>query len=234
LKFDNHETETNVRMSASKKLWLDLLVNGRITFDGPPEEGWFTDRDAATVLALFWQEHLSAIGGPPLRFVENIGTKAARLVVMSAWYLVSRAGTPEDLARDLAFPEEPGTPDEHLSADLTLQFLPSIHQRASVLFPADRLPVLLVEILRRWPLSGVLADLMDAPIGSLDFRGHPGILLLYAERLAENFKPTWAPRGLGAPYLELVWAELGKDPALLAPMVSVSTAALQSDNSPKR
>ncbi|HZZ81754.1 MAG TPA: hypothetical protein VFE62_24850, partial [Gemmataceae bacterium] len=139
---------------------------------------------------------------------------------LSAWYLVSQQGTPEELERNLVLHVDAPGAAEHLSADLTLQYLPVIHLRAQALFAEDRLPALLSELLRRWPLSGVLADVPDAPIGDLDFAGHHGLLMLYAERQAEHFKPRWLPRGPGAAYMELVWSELGRDPALLAEMTS--------------
>jgi MoxR-vWA-beta-propeller ternary system domain bpX4 len=202
-------------MSSSSEFWQQLFANGRIVFEGPPHGHPPADGDTLSLLERYYHEHALAIAGPSLPFVAEVAAIAARIVELSAWYLVSQTGTPEDLQRDIDIRAKPVGPADHLSADLTLQFLPDIYQRARVLYPADRLPALLGDILRRWPLSGVLADLPDEPLGDLDFGGHHGLLLLYAERLTENFKPAWIPRGLGAPYIELVWAELGQDPALL-------------------
>lgn len=223
------KTGTNYCMSISRVFWQRLFADGSISFDAPPQGNLLTEKETVSLLAPFFQVHSLEVGGPPLCFVESVAAKAARVVELAAWYFVSQAGTAEDLERDLAtiwgeaeLRTRPQEPAEHLSADLALQYLPTIYHRARALFPADRLPALLGDILRRWPLSGVLADLPDAPLGDLDFGGHPGLLLLYAERLAENFKPAWIPRGLGAPHMELVWAELGKDPALLVPARSAS------------
>ncbi len=202
-------------MSTSGEFWQRLFTDGCIVFQDSPLGNPAAERDVLSLLKRIYQEYALEFAGPPLPVVGEVASQAARIVELSAWYLVSQAGTPEELERNLVLPAKPVGPADHLSADLTLQYLPSIYQRASVLYPADRLPALLGEILRRWPLSGVLADLPDAPLGDLDFGGHPGLLLLYAERLAENFKPAWIPHGLGAPYLDLVWAELGRDPALL-------------------
>jgi hypothetical protein len=69
-------------------------------------------------------------------------------------------------------------------------------------------------VLRRWPLSGVLADIEQGPLTALDFSGHAGLLLLYAERLARHERPTWFPTGAAKEYLELVWTELGEDRSL--------------------
>src|SRR5262249_54286450 len=104
-------------------------------------------------------------------------------------------------------------PAAHLSADLTLRFLAPIHRRARGRDPADRLTSLLADILRRWPLSGVLADVEDEPLTSPDWGGHAGLWMLYAERLAQNEKPAWVPRESGLEFVQLVYAELGKDPA---------------------
>ena len=50
----------------------------------------------------------------------------------------------------------------------------------------------MADVLRRWPLSGVLSDVVEAPIGPLEFGGHPGLMLLYAERLGDNDRPALA------------------------------------------
>jgi hypothetical protein len=107
------------------------------------------------------------------------------------------------------------TPAHHLSADLMLHYLPQVLKRARGLDPSDPLIALLEDMLRRWPLSGVLSDVADAPIGSLDFAGHPGLLLLYAERLSANDRPAWRPvqSGPGWQYYELVRDERSREKA---------------------
>lgn len=202
-------------MSRSFEFWQRLFAEGRVQFDGPPGDESFDHADMAALFGQRFLDHGLGVGGPPLRFVGEVAAKAARVVEWSAWYLVSHSGTSESLRRDLAFPDDPRCPDDHLSADLVLQYLPLIYQRARILAPADSLPELLADLLRRWPLSGVLADVSDAPTCDLEFGGHPGLRLLYAERLATHFKPAWIPHGPGAEFLDLVWTEMGKDLALL-------------------
>jgi hypothetical protein len=68
----------------------------------------------------------------------------------------------------------------------------------------------LAHLLREWPLSGVLADLDEGPLTPSEFAGHPGLLLLYAERLAGSENPAWLPDKAARAYVELVWQELGK------------------------
>jgi hypothetical protein len=94
---------------------------------------------------------------------------------------------------------------------VTLRFLPQVHRRARAVAPDDRLAALLAGVLRQWPLSGVLSDVEEGPAAPPDFGGHPGLLLLYAERLARNEKPAWLPAGPGLEYLELVLADLGRE-----------------------
>ena len=70
-----------------------------------------------------------------------------------------------------------------------------VHRRARALDPADALVGLLERVLRQWPLSGVLAGLDEGPTSPLDFGGHEGLMLLYAERLARGPSPSWRPSG---------------------------------------
>ena len=87
-----------------------------------------------------------------------------------------------------------------------LRYLPQVLKRARGLDPTDPLIRLLEDVLRRWPLSGVLSDVARARSRPLDFGGHPGLLLLYAERLAANDRPAWRPvqPSPGWDYYELV------------------------------
>jgi hypothetical protein len=43
----------------------------------------------------------------------------------------------------------------------------------------------------------------------VDLGGHPGLLLLYAERLALRPRPAWALHGPAREYVELVFSEKG-------------------------
>jgi hypothetical protein len=87
--------------------------------------------------------------------------------------------------------------------------MPAIYHRAKALAPDDRLPARLAAILRQWPLSGVLADLPEGPSEPIDLGGHRGLMLLYAERLAQHEKPTWTPTGEAMAHVELVYHHLG-------------------------
>ncbi len=101
----------------------------------------------------------------------------------------------------------PASPAQHLSADLLFHFLPQIYRRARAIDRDDALTVLLESLLRRWPLSGVLCELEGGPIGPVDLGGHPGLMLLYAERWARHEHPAWRPTGPAADHVELVLTE---------------------------
>jgi hypothetical protein len=153
--------------------------------------------------------------GPAPGFEPAAAADAARLVYRACWALVSEAEGDADLAAALAMPHPPRSAAEHASADLVLRYLPTVHRRARALGPDDCLHGLLADVLRRWPLSGVLSDVEEGPLTPPDFDGHPGLLLLYAERLSRNEKPAWVPRGPGREQVELVWAALGRDAVTL-------------------
>jgi hypothetical protein len=169
------------------------------------------DTEAVKVLQEVYRSYRLQIAGPPIAFDPRAALTAARLLYHASWFLLSRDEPESELERLLTPAILPGNAAEHLSADLSLRFLPQIHRRARAHSPADRLTTLLADILRRWPLSGVLSDLDDGPLNRAAFDEHPGLLLLYAERLARHEKPAWVPQGLGLDYLDLVYHELGKD-----------------------
>jgi hypothetical protein len=163
-----------------------------------------------------YASHRLSVAGPLIPFDAPAAQSAAAFVLHACWFSVSRAEPDAVLERCLTLPAAVATPAQHLSADLLLRFLPQLHRRARAHNPEDRLTTLLAEVLRRWPLSGVLSEVADGPLTATTFGGHPGLLLLYAERLALHAKPAWIPEGPALEYAELVWRELGRDPAALA------------------
>jgi hypothetical protein len=97
-----------------------------------------------------------------------------------------------------------------LSADLMLRFLPRLHGRARAIAADDVLTRSLSLLLRRWPLSGVLSDIGEAPENLELLEAHPGLLLQYAERLADHYRPAWVPERLAArDHVELVFTQRG-------------------------
>ncbi len=180
-------------MTAFLDFLTELLDHGQIVFrsaKAPQDEP--TDQDAA-ILADAYDTVVMSVAGPRIPFDGRTACEAAELVRQSAWALVQRDDRLADLKRRLKMTGPPRTASQHLSADLMLRYVPQIIKRARGLDPSDPLSDLLGDLLRRWPLSGALSDVEEGPRLALDFGGHPGLLLLYAERLAHNDRPSWRP-----------------------------------------
>lgn len=115
----------------------------------------------------------------------------------------------EDHALDVAGPPVPFEPQTglgaaHLSADVALRFLPAVYRRARLRTSAEPLVAAVEAVLRKWPLSGVLADLDGGPTTPPEFGGPPGLQLLDAERLVGTGRAGWVPAA-GRPARE--WPE---------------------------
>lgn len=191
------------------------LRKGEVLFCAPPLPARERDAEAAAVLARTFAEYRLTVPGPLLEFDEPTALAAAALVQQACWFLVSHDEPPEEVQKRLVMPGPPQSLGEHLSADLLLRFLPQVHQRARASNPEDPLVARLAQLLREWPLSGVLSSVEEEPATALDFHGHRGLWLLYAERWSRHSKPAWQPHGEGLEFVELVWAELGKDTSVL-------------------
>ncbi len=214
-------------MSPFAAFLVTVLREGRAVFRGPSHR-LGSDGEASALLQQAFGDYRLRVAGPAIAFDSAAALHGARLVYHACWFLLSRDEPEAELERSLTSAAVPRSAAEHLSADLVLRFLPHIYRRAHAHDPADRLTILLAEVLRRWPLSGVLSDVADGPLTPLDFDGHPGLWMLYAERLARHEKPAWMPTGPGLDYVELVYHELGMDSARLlqlAEPVKVATAA---------
>lgn len=203
-----------------------LLSGGRAVLKGPPSAADGAE-EAVEILRRVYAVHRRRVAGPALDFDAPFALAAATVVQHASWFLVSRADPDAELERWLVLQAPGGRPAAHLSADLVLRFLPTIHRRARAQDPADRLTVLLADLLRSWPLSGVLGDVADAPLIPLDFGGHPGLLWLYAERLAQHEKPAWVPDGPGREVVEQVYRDLGRT---AAPVLQATAAEARNDD----
>jgi hypothetical protein len=177
-----------------------LFAEGQVVLRSRPTR----ERGAAELLERTYAVYSLEVAGPPIDFDAPTALAASELLIRACWFLLSHAEPESELQRSLVMPGPPKSAAQHLSADLVFRYLPHVHRRARALAPDDLLPKLLAEVLRQWPLSGVLSDVDDAPTTGLDFDGHPGLLLLYAERLARNDKRAWVPANRGLEYVELV------------------------------
>jgi hypothetical protein len=190
-----------------------LFQQGRISFPGRPvplnTAAVMAASEVRGLLEGAFATYQLDIAGTPVALDAALACAAAEVVRQASWALVSHQDRLDDLEERLRLPHGPASPSQHLSADLMLRYLPQVHRRARALDPADLLVGLLERVLRQWPLSGVLAGLDEEPTASLDFGGHEGLLLLYAERLAlaesRRAMPAWRPAtGRPLEYLKLV------------------------------
>jgi hypothetical protein len=192
-------------MDSFEDFLRELLFEGRAVFRRKPGEGE-AEAGPLRVLEKAFERARREIAGPRIPFDPQVSLAAAKIARRACWALVNRQQRPEDLVRSLRMPGAPTMASQHFSADLTLRFLPQIHQRARSIDPADVLVRAIADLLRNWPLSGVLADLEDGPETPIELGNHPGLLLLYAERFAEHPREAWKPVGRAAEYVELVAA----------------------------
>jgi hypothetical protein len=205
-----HEYFTD--MTALHDFLKQLLDHGLIVHRSAAVPSDRPSPRAIAVLVQAFETFSLLVAGPRIEFDSQVACEASELVRQASWALVSRHDRPENLAKRLKLPGSPSTPSHHLSADLVLRYVPQILKRARGMDPSDPLAGMLTQILRRWPLSGVLSDVEEGPLVPLDFGGHPGLLLLYAERLVDNDRPSWRPSPPGPAWesYELVREEWGR------------------------
>jgi hypothetical protein len=187
-----------------------LLSEGIVRFEDRPSSTGDDRNEATQVLETAYADYRLEIAGPLILFDGEVAVASGELVQYACWFLVNHDEPDSALEERLRMPISPSTPAHHLSADLVLRYLPQVHRRARALFPADLLPRLLARILREWPLSGVLSEVEEGPLSPLDFQGHSGLWMRYAERLARHEKPAWFPTGPGMDYVDLIWREMGR------------------------
>ena len=196
-------------MSALTPFLDRLFTTGEARLTGRPEPD--DPGDTAEVLRRAFAEYRLDVAGPPIDFDPAAGAAAALFTARACWFAVSRDETPEQMRELLPSLPEPTTPAAHLSVDLTLRYLVTVYRRVHAQNSEDALAVRLAETFRRCPLTGVLSDVREPPTGDQTFGGHTGLELLYAERLAANWRATWLPQdGRVRERVELVFQQTGK------------------------
>jgi hypothetical protein len=196
-----------------------LFQEGEIVFPGRPQPLAAPSStapvppEALQVLERAFTAYRLDVAGQRVEFDAGLAAAAAEVLRQASWALVCRQDRVEDLQRLLKMPHPPATAAHHLSADLLLRYLPQVHRRARAIAPSDPLVGLLERVLRQWPLSGVLAGLSEGPESPPDLAGHEGLMLLYAERLAQTRGATraWWPTGRALEYVDLVAGGTGRD-----------------------
>lgn len=187
--------------------WLaGVLADGESVLAGPPNPTESDRPEALRILKSAFHTAALDVAGPPIVFDAESAWLAARVLSFACWKLVS-----DDDARFPSAPDPTNSPRCHLSADVTLRFLPSVLNRARTHGEDAPLAVWVTDILRRWPLSGVLADIADPPLSPPNFAGHFGLQMLFAERLATRPRASWLPAdGAFREHVERAFREVGK------------------------
>jgi hypothetical protein len=170
----------------------DLFECGTIHFRHAPEALEKT-RQLEQLISRYFEADILELAGPELRLNITAALSAAEYLQRAAWFVVSRQDRAEVVSQCLCDPVPPKSAEDVASVDLFFRYLPSLYQRAVASSPDDILTESLKRQLLSWPLAGASADLSDPPSGRLDFFGHRGLQLRYAERLARRPRQGWKP-----------------------------------------
>jgi MoxR-vWA-beta-propeller ternary system domain bpX4 len=197
-------------MAAFAEFLQRLLTEGAAVLEARPTFNPRERTEASAVLQRAFANARLHVAGLLLDFDAQTALAAAERVWLAAWFLLIRSEEPDEVEQALRLPEPARQAGQHLSADLTLRYLPQIYHRARSIAVDDVLTQGLAQILRLWPLSGVLAGLDEGPTTPVETIDHSGLLLLYAERLAEQPRQAWMPpQGPAREWVERVFEERG-------------------------
>jgi hypothetical protein len=186
-----------------------VLNEGVAVLRGPPQADRHERREAIALLAGAFADYRLDVAGPPIPFDADAALAAAEQLWLTCWFLVHIGEPAAEVEKCLRPCPSPVTASQHLSSDLVLRLAPQVYRRARRADPTDVLTKWLEDLLRGHPLAGVLSDIEKGPSAPVRLDDHPGLLLLYAERLAENPRPAWVPEGPASPYVEMIFAERG-------------------------
>lgn len=186
-----------------------LFTEGRVILRARPHEERSELRQAEKLLAAAYEDHRLDVAGPPIPFDVASALAAAEQLWLACWFLLHRGDPPGEIEKCLPALPPPVSAAQHLSTDLVLRFAVQVQRRARNVDPTDVLTQRLEQLLRRHPLSGVLADIEEGPLTPIRLDDHPGLQMLYAERLAEKPRPRWVPEGPAFAHVEMIFAERG-------------------------
>lgn len=181
---------------------LGVLNDGACLFDDPQAPFDPKCPGVRDLLRQAFARHAATVGGPAVPYDEDAALWATTLLFEAGWLLVDGGEVP-------SWPREPTSAASHLSADLMLRYLTTVHARAKSRDDAEPLARALEGVFRRWPLTGVLAGLDGSPTTAVDF-DHAGLQMLCAERLVVHGQPGWyPPDGRGREWAERIHDERG-------------------------
>jgi hypothetical protein len=196
-------------MSALAPFLERLFTTGEARLTARPEPD--DRRDVETMLRRAFAEYRLDVAGPPIDLDFDAALAAAIFTARACWFAVSRDEPPEALKTQLPAVPAPKSSAAHGSVDLTLRYLTTVYRRLHAHNAEDVLVKRLAETFRQCPLTGVLSEVADAPTGDLLLGGHAGLELLYAERLAVNYRAAWLPStGRLRERVEVVFQQMGK------------------------
>jgi MoxR-vWA-beta-propeller ternary system domain bpX4 len=214
-------------MAALVEFLEHLLHTGKVVFRERPIAAP-TERFAGlAVLQRAFRTFQLDVAGPALAFCPEVALAVAEFTRAACWYLVQH-DEPADAMRQRLTLSPPHSPAEHLTGDLLLRYVPQVHRRAHALLPNDPLCEILSKVMREWPLSGVMADVAEGPLTPIEFGGHSGLWMLYAERLFHNPKADWLPTGPAREYVELVFRDQGQERSAFLRSISTEEATANS------
>lgn len=175
-------------------LFLDRLFReGTIAFDRAPEPAVAPSRGVDEILRSSFETHRLSIAGPPIAFDRDSARRAADFLRHACLGFVLQEEMPTEAFARLGTENLSDQSEAHLSVDLTYRYLPIVYRRSAAIGRYDVLRRQIALELRKWPFSGVLANLLDPPLGSLEFGGHQGLAIAYAERFIEHHNEAWRP-----------------------------------------
>lgn len=186
--------------------WLKQVIeHGEAVFSSAPSAWKYDDNAIRDFLQQYHALESLDLAGPPIPLDVDSALWAARTLAAVCWEVAT--GQPDPPKKAIAEPK-PNSPATHFSVDLFFRFLPKALQRARVAGMSESLVERLELLLNQWPLSGVLFPGEGRPLTDLDFSGHCGLQILFAERSLKEPRPAWIPsQGKAREWVECVYAQ---------------------------
>ncbi len=155
------------------------------------------------------------LAGPRLECDFALSAHAGKILYELAWYFTHPAEDGRAAESRFRWEIANATIAQHVSVDLVFRYLPTLYRRVRAIHARDFLTPVIENLLRSWPLSGVLSEVAEPPLHQFDFSQHLGVAWWYAERWAKLAKPSWLPEGNLQERAELVWQAIGRDVATM-------------------
>lgn len=178
-----------------------LFTSGEIVFKRAPDAPPDNDLETKRVLEHAFKRYSLDLAGPPSRLDLSIAERAADVTRRACWLTLSNVEDEDEIKHIMRFEGTPQNAAQHLSADLCLRFLPRIHNRLRAAKPDDAVVGIIENILKRWPLSGILCDIAAPPV-AINLHNE-AVMQLYAQRFLQHPKDNWKPTDKALEHIEL-------------------------------